>query len=130
MATKITTQSASPPFSRYSQAMRVSSGKDLVVVSGQVGVDKNGKLAGTERGQHENCWRNILAILADQGLAARDIVEMTFYITQTSGVPLCREVRDQFLDGHEAASTLLIVAGLASPDWLVEIGVTAEAPAS
>lgn len=129
MPVKINTDEAPAPFSRYSQAMRVSAGKDLVFVSGQVGVDTDGKLADSEKGQHEQCWRNILAILADQGLGAKDIIEMTVYITTSDGVPIYREVRDDMLDGHEAASTLLIISGLANPDWLVEIGVVAEAPA-
>ena len=38
-------------------------------------------------------------------------------------------MRDEMLQGHEAASTLLIISGLANPDWLVEIAVIAEAPA-
>ncbi|MEM9472997.1 MAG: RidA family protein [Pseudomonadota bacterium] len=129
MPVKVNTSEAPAPFSRYSQAMRVSAGKDLVFVSGQVGVDTDGNLADSEKGQHEQCWRNILAILADQGLGAKDIIEMTVYITTQEGVPIYREVRDEMLDGHEAASTLLIISGLANPDWLVEIGVVAEAPA-
>ncbi len=129
MPVRINTPQAPAPFSRYSQAMRVSAGKDLVFVSGQAGVDLDGKLAETERGQHEQCWRNVLAILADQGLAAKDIIEMTVYITTQEGVPLYREVRDEMLQGHEAASTLLIISGLANPEWLVEISVIAEAPA-
>ena len=129
MPVKISTDEAPAPFSRYSQAMRVSAGKDLVFVSGQVGVDTKGKLAKGEKGQHRQCWKNVLAILADQGLSAKDIIEMTVYITSPDGVPVYREVRDDMLDGHEAASTLLIISGLADPDWLVEISVVAEAPA-
>ena len=130
MPTRIYTDKAPPPFSRYAQAMRVGAGKDLIFVSGQVGVDATGKLADTERGQHENCWKNVLAILASQGAGPEDIIEMTVYITQASGTPIYREVRDQMLAGHEAASTLLIISGLANPDWLVEISVIAEAPAT
>ncbi len=129
MPVKINTTEAPAPFSRYAQAMRVSAGKDLVFVSGQVGVDLKGKLADSEKGQHEQCWRNVLAILADQGLGPRDIIEMTVYITTQDGVPIYREVRDEMLQGHEAASTLLIISGLANPEWLVEIAVIAEAPA-
>ena len=110
--------------------MRVSAGKDLVFVSGQVGVGPRWRiLLNSERGQHEQCWRNVLAVLENQGLAAKDIIEMTVYITTQEGVPLYREVRDEMLDGHEAASTLLIISGLANPDWLVEVAVIAEAPA-
>ena len=36
-------------------------------------------------------------------------------------VALYRDIRDRMLGGAEAASTLVVVAGLANPDWLVEI---------
>jgi 2-iminobutanoate/2-iminopropanoate deaminase len=99
-------------------------------VSGQVGVDINGHLADSERAQHVQAWHNVLAILADQGLGPHDIVEITVYITNSDGVPLYREVRDEMMAGHEPASTLLIISGLANPDWVVEVAVIAEAPAA
>jgi 2-iminobutanoate/2-iminopropanoate deaminase len=63
-------------------------------------------------------------------LGQADIVEITVYITNSDGVPLYREVRDEMMAGHEAASTLLIISGLANPDWVVEVAVIAEAPAA
>jgi enamine deaminase RidA (YjgF/YER057c/UK114 family) len=36
-----------------------------------------------------------------------------------------RAVREEYLDGHRPASTLLFVAGLAHPDWLIEIDFVA-----
>jgi enamine deaminase RidA (YjgF/YER057c/UK114 family) len=130
MATKVHTDKAPRPFSRYSQAMRVHTGSDLVFVSGQVGVDADGNLAASEEGQHEQVWRNILAILEAQGLGPESIVDVTAYVTRSTGVQMFREIRDEFLKGHEAASTLLVISGLADPSWLVEIAVIAEAPAT
>lgn len=130
MATKVSTSKAPPPFSRYAQAMRISAGADLLFVSGQVGVDVNGKLADSPQGQHVQAWHNVLAILGDQGLGPQHIVEMTVYITDPADVAMYREVRDKVMAGHEAASTLLIISGLANPDWVVEVAVIAEAPAS
>ncbi len=128
MIRQISTSNAPPPFSNYSQAVEVPAGHRLVSVSGQVGVDPAGKLVGTERKQHEQTWRNILAILAGEGLGPADIVEVTAYVTSQSGIPLYREIRDRFLDGAKPASTLLIISGLADPAWNVEIAVTAAAP--
>ncbi|MGI9372349.1 MAG: RidA family protein [Hyphomicrobiales bacterium] len=122
---KISTQNAPPPFSKYSQAIEVPGGQKLVFVSGQVGVDLEGNLATTSQGQHEQIWRNILAILKDAGLGPHDIVEITCYITSADQVGTTRQVRDAFLDGAEPASTLLIISGLAHPDWKVEISVVA-----
>ena len=39
-----------------------------------------------------------------------------------------RTVRDRHLEGHRAASTLMIVVGLADPRWLIEIEALAAAP--
>jgi 2-iminobutanoate/2-iminopropanoate deaminase len=127
MIRTILTPDAPKPFSRYSQAVEVAAGSRLVYVSGQVGVGVDGRLPGTDRGQHEQAWANVLAILKSQKLGPRDIVEVTAYVTSASGVPIYRQVRDRMLDGAEPASTLLIVSGLADPNWHVEIQVVAAA---
>jgi len=125
----IFTKNAPPPFSKYSQAVEVPAGHRLVAVSGQVGVDANGTLAPDTKGQHEQTWRNLLAILAQAGLGPHDIVEVTAYVTGADGVAIYRSVREAFLDGAEPASTLLHITGLADPAWVVEISVIAAAPA-
>ncbi len=130
MIRELHTDTAPQPFSNYSQAVEVPPGHRLVAVSGQVGVDPQGHLAENEAGQHEQTWRNVLAILQTAGLGPDDIVAATGYITGPEGVPTFRSVRDQMLGGAKPASTLLIVSGLADPDWKVEITVLAAAPAA
>lgn len=125
MPRAIHSDAAPAPFSAYSQAVEVEAGARLVHVSGQVGVAPDGELVGDEKGQHEQAWRNVLAILAEAGMGAQDIVEVHAYVTAPSGVALYREVREAVLGGARPASTLLIVAGLADPKWLVEISVVA-----
>jgi enamine deaminase RidA (YjgF/YER057c/UK114 family) len=127
MLKSLLTDRAPPPFSAYSQAVEVSVDSRLVFVSGQVGANADGSLVADEAGQHEQCWGNILAILAAGGLGAKDIVAVEAFVTTQSGVALYRETRDRMLKGARPASTLLIVAGLADPNWLVEISVVAAA---
>ena len=129
MIRPISTSNAPKPFSRYSQAREVAAGSRLVYVSGHVGVDLDGKLAATEEGEHEQAWRNVLAILDSAGLGPHDIVEVTAYVTSQAGVPIYRKVRDRMLEGAEPASTLLVISGLADPNWHVEIQVVAAAEA-
>jgi 2-iminobutanoate/2-iminopropanoate deaminase len=43
--------------------------------------------------------------------------------------PAYRQIRDRMLQGHAPASTYVIVAGLASPDFLTEIEIEAFAAA-
>ena len=79
----------------------------------------------------ETAWSNVLAVLAAAGMGPRDLVKVTVFLTRPEDTPLYRQVRERMLEGAEPASTLLIVQGLASPDWLVEIEAVAaaEAPA-
>ena len=119
------TAKAPKPFSNYSQAIEVESGARLVFVSGQVGVDAAGTLGTTERAQHELAWDNVLSILGSAGMTAADIVECSIYITNPDAVALYREVRDLKLKGARPAATLLIVAGLADPRFVVEVAVVA-----
>ena len=125
MVEYVHTDAAPPPFSNYSQATAVPANAQIIYLSGQVGVDKDGVLAPDERGQHEQTWKNILAILAHKGLGPEHILEVHGYITDPSGTPVFREMRDLMLQGAKPACTLLVISGLASPDWLVEISVVA-----
>ena len=127
MVRYISTPDAPKPFSRYSQAVEVAAGSRLVHVSGQVGARMDGSLPETEEGEHEQAWANVLAILASQGLGARDIVEVTAYVTSQEGVNIYRKMRDRMLEGAEPASTLLVISGLADPKCRVEIQVVAAA---
>lgn len=125
MLKSIVPQSVAPPFSRYAHAVEVPPGTRLLYISGQVGNTPDGKLLDSEEDQHAQAWRNIMAILADAGMSAADLIEVTVYITSRSGVPLFRAARDKALNGREVATTLLIVAGLAGIDWKVEISAVA-----
>lgn len=118
-----------PPFSNYSHTVEAPGNARWLHVSGQVGVTAEGGLADGPRSQMEQCWQNLLLALTDAGMGPRDLVKVTGYLTRPDEVPLFREVRDSLLNGAKPASTLVIVAGLAHPDWLVEIeAVAAKAP--
>lgn len=127
MLTRHNPAALAPPFSSYSHGITAPAEARWLLVSGQVGVDPGGGLAEPPRAQFEQTWRNLLAVLADAGMAPRDLVKVTAYLTRPEDVPLFRETRDAALDGAEPASTLIIVAGLAHPDWLVEIEAVAAA---
>ena len=54
-----------------------------------------------------------------------DIIRLTVYITDAANVPGCMEVRQTYFSEPYPASTLLIVSGLAKPEWLIEIDAIA-----
>ena len=109
------------PASNYSQGVTVAASARRVVVSGQVGVTPDGRIETGSEAQMRRCWTNLFAVLAAEGLTKRDLIKVTVFITRPEDVTLYRQIRDEMLEGHAPASTLLIVAGLASPDFTVEI---------
>jgi 2-iminobutanoate/2-iminopropanoate deaminase len=95
-------------------------------IAGQVGIKPDGTLAQGFAAQTERCWANLFAVLAGAGMTKRDLVKITVFVTAPDRVALYREIRDRVLEGHAPAATYLVVAGLAHPDYLVEIeGVAA-----
>ena len=126
---RIETEGAPKPFSNYAQAIAVDPGSRLLHVAGQVGSDPSGRIGETPEEQHRLAWRNVLAILAADGMTAENIVDVHAYVTDRSHVPLYRQVRDEMLRGHRAAATLLVVSGLADPKLVIEVSVVAAAPA-
>src|SRR3546814_2399813 len=74
-----TPSTVAPPFSRYSHGVEVDAARWLLI-SGQVGVDREGRLAEGAAAQMDQAWRNILAILDDAGMDAGNLVKITAYL--------------------------------------------------
>ena len=85
----------------------------------------DGSVPGDVAEQARTVWHNIAAMLADAGMAPSDIVSITTYVVVGQDLGAVMAERDRFLDGHLAASTLVIVPELAQPAWKVEITVVA-----
>lgn len=124
MVREIRTHDAVPSFSNYAQAVEIPPNARTLRVSGQVGAHPDGKLAHGVRDQITQAWLNVFAILAAADMGKEDIVDMLVLLKSADAVPMFRDIRDQMLAGHRAASTMMI-GGLANPDWEVEIAVTA-----
>ena len=116
-----------PPFARYSHGVEAPANARWLHVSGQVGVTPDGKVQDGAEAQIEQAWRNVLSVLQAAGMGPRDLVKVTTLLLDRADLPTARAVRERMLQGAEPASTLMIVAGLASPDWLVEIEAIAAA---
>ncbi len=112
---------APQPQSRYSQAALIEGEGRRLIVSGQVGLRPDGTPVAAPEDQIDQCLANLGAVLAAHGMGPANIVKMTVFLTDPVLVPHWRRHRDAFLSGHAPTSTLLIVAGLASPDFVVEV---------
>ena len=117
-----------PPLSRYSHAAEAPASAHWLHVSGQLGIKPDGELAEGLEAQMAQAWQNIFAILKAAEMDRSNLVKVTGFMTAGSAdVALFRDVRDRMLGGTKPASTLLIVAGLARPEYLVEIEAIAAA---
>jgi enamine deaminase RidA (YjgF/YER057c/UK114 family) len=113
------------PFSSYSHVVAAPEGCRWLHVSGQVGAAPDGTIPESFEAQARQTWANVLAAVRAGGMAARDIVKVTTYITRREDIPAVRTIRDEALQGHRSASTMVIVSGLAAPSLLIEVEVIA-----
>ena len=110
----------------------VASGTRLIYTAGQVPIDERGTLvgAGDLAAQTAQVMRNVGLALAAAGATYADVVKITTYVVNYK--PDHRAVIGKaraafFANGTPPASTLVGVAALAQPDWLVEIEAVAVA---
>jgi len=123
MATKvIQPQSLSDPRPRYSQGILADGGK-LLFIAGQTASDKDGNVVGKGdiEAQTHQVFRNLSAVLQEAGGSLDNLVMTTTYITDRKYREGYNRVRTQYYKKSSPTSTLVIVSGLAHPDYLIEI---------
>ena len=105
----------------------VSAGGRTIYVSGQVAVDKDGKVVGTGdfSAQAKQVFENLKVALAAAGAGFGDVVKMNTYVLDMTNAPVLREVRAGYLGADPPASTLVEVRKLAREELLLEIEVIA-----
>lgn len=110
------------------QAVRAG---DTVYVRGQVGTDFDGNLVGRgdPAAQAEQAMQNVKTLLEEAGSELSHIVKTTTYITDPRFREPVYQVTGKWLKGVFPISTGIVVAGLAQPEWLMEIDVIAVIPA-
>ena len=110
----------------YTHVVTVSGAARMIFVSGQVAVDKEGKLVGPGdlKAQILQAGANLKAALAAAGASPRDIVKTNTYIVnyKQSDYSAMREARAAlFPEGDPPASTLVGVQALAVDGLMVEM---------
>ncbi|MBM3958647.1 MAG: RidA family protein [SAR202 cluster bacterium] len=119
------------PFGIFSSAAWAPEGATLFI-SGHVAQDAQGRTVGKGdmRAQTRQCLANIRDVLAAAGGALSDIAKVSVFVTDISKIKEIHEVRAEFFTRPYPASTLVGVARLINPDWLIEIEATAVIPLS
>jgi 2-iminobutanoate/2-iminopropanoate deaminase len=109
----------------YSHAV-IASGR-LLIVSGQIGVDKEGKVVGNGDFEQQavQAFENLKRVLAAGKAQMDDVVRLGVFIVSREYLPKFREIRARYFPGPKPVSTL-VIAGLILPDLLLEIEATAQ----
>jgi enamine deaminase RidA (YjgF/YER057c/UK114 family) len=95
-----------------------------VAIAGQVALDADGNLVGEGdmEAQTRQVFANLDAALKAAGATWADVVKLNLFLTDITGLPVIRQVRDQYVDtANPPASTAVQVVGLFRPEALVEI---------
>ena len=114
-------QDVHPPLGSYSHQIEVRGNERLLVISGQVGMRADGTVPEDPFEQINVAFENIFRNLHAAGMDVKDLIKLTYYLVGEIETAKRRETVLSKLQGHQPCSTLLYVAGLASPVYKVEI---------
>ena len=114
------------PAGDYSQGLVIKGGR-LIVISGQVPWDAQGKLVGPGdlAAQTRQVFENLKNMLASAGATFKDAIKLTIFLKNREDFPVFRDIRAQYLTAPFPPTTLLVVKDLAREEWLLEVEVMA-----
>lgn len=101
---------------------------NTIYVAGQVSRDKEGKTVGVgdAAAQAEQIFSNVQVALKAAGSDMNHIKKLNVFMTHREDIPAYRVARGKFIsDDALPVSTLILCAGLADPDFRMEIEVIA-----
>jgi enamine deaminase RidA (YjgF/YER057c/UK114 family) len=110
-----------PPMAAYAHQIELSGDERLLVMSGQLGVHQDGSLPAGGVEQLDVALDNVERNLAAAGMTTGDLVKLTFYVVGEMDPGRRREVFARRLGAHTPCMTLVVVAGLATPELRVEV---------
>jgi 2-iminobutanoate/2-iminopropanoate deaminase len=112
------------PYEPYllSQGFRVG---DLLLVSGQAGIDETGQLVGVGNfdAQADQTFRNLARVLEAGGSSLKNVVKVTIFLTDMANFPKIVELRRKWFTPPYPADTIVEVRSL----YLSEVEIEIEA---
>jgi enamine deaminase RidA (YjgF/YER057c/UK114 family) len=112
--------SESPYERRYGFSRAVRAG-ERVIVAGTAPVWPDGSCDPDPGIQARRCCEIIVAALAELGAGAADVVRTRMYVTDAGIADAVGAVHGEYFGSARPAATMVVVAGLLDPRWVVEI---------
>ncbi len=111
----------------FSRAVRVG---NRVLVSGSGPVFSDGECPADAGLQARRCFEIIETALQEAGASRADVVRTRMYVTAAEHADAVGMVHGELFADIRPAATMVVVAGLLDPRWLVEIEAEADLGAS
>ena len=106
----------------YSRAVRVD---DRVIVAGTAPIWPDGSCDPDPAAQMRRCCETVVAALAELDAAPADVVRTRMFVTDRAIADAVGTVHSEFFGAAAPAATMVVVAGLLDPRWVVEIEIEA-----
>ena len=119
--TAVETTGVADPAGHYSHGI-IAAGR-MLFVAGQVAFDEDGRLVGSgdAAAQARRVLTNLKRVIESAGGSMAGVARTTVYLTSLDDRAAVNTVRAEFFPSPPPANTLLVVASLAQPEFLVEI---------
>jgi enamine deaminase RidA (YjgF/YER057c/UK114 family) len=102
----------------FSRAVRVG---DRVLVSGTAPIWPDGSCDPDPGEQARRCFEIIITALAEAGARAPDVVHTRMFVTDVAHADAVGRAHGDVFGDVRPAATMVVVAGLLDPRWVVEI---------
>ncbi|MEX2431166.1 MAG: RidA family protein [Dehalococcoidia bacterium] len=114
----------SPNGNRYTHVVKVG---DWVYIAGQTAADESGNVVGVgdPAAQVEQVYNNLGKAMEAVGGKLTNIIKTTVYVVGSEHLDAVRTAREGRFGASPPTSTLVVVAGLARPEFLIEIEAVA-----
>ncbi|PAD90337.1 RidA family protein [Shouchella clausii] len=113
------------PVGKYTHITKIPRNAELVVTSGQVGVDQQGQFPSNMNDQVRNTFLNMKAVLESEGLSAENIIKVNIWATEQIDWDFLYAEWDRLFEKEYPAMTIGYLAELGLPEIKIEIEIWA-----
>lgn len=118
---KYNPENVAPPIAQYHHVTVIPKEAELIVLSGQIGNDKDGILPADIETQFANALENIKSILISENLDTSNVFKINFWLTESINRERYNQIWREFHNQSPPATTLGYVTALARPEIKVEV---------
>jgi enamine deaminase RidA (YjgF/YER057c/UK114 family) len=127
---QITSSKLAVPNGHFSQATMIEAEGRLLFISGMTARTRDGSIAGigNVEVQTRQVCENLKAAVEEAGGTLADICRVDVYVRNIEDFPTIHKVRSEYFEAPLPASTMVEVAKMVKPEYLIEISAIAVLP--